>query len=357
MNLEQTKHLLTKRASLFTGFSILFATGFRPLVVKMDLIFTAFGIANSLICFGLYAYLSQTQRKAWHPHLVFIVFLITALPILLISGGVNSQFVALIPIIPLVCCLIGDGRAGWIAALWLILLITSMTLFSSTMLDLLEEGHSIQKTYARAFWLCVACFCSAYFGKEFDRLTGKLTSQLEKQALIDPLTQVANRRSILDFLGNEITKQRKTNGYVAVLMIDIDHFKALNDRFGHMFGDECLKQIADTIKQSIRKDKDLLGRYGGEEFLVVLGDATAQQTQLISEKILSAIANKKMNKNEDVQVTATIGYCARSVEDVNSADNIIKSADEALYLGKQRGRNQVVSSIKLSGSGVQVVAP
>lgn len=345
MDIENTKHLLLKRGVLLMCFSIVLALLVRPLLVKMDLIFTLVGLANFALTLLFYFYLSRTNRKPWHPFLMLVVFLIVLIPLLLISGGVYSQFVALIPIIPLFLCLIGDSRVSQISAISLVGVIILITLLGPAVLDLTLDNNSAQKTYSRAFWLCVACGWSAYFGNEFDRLTSKLTRQLEQQALFDGLTKVANRRSILKFLELEVDRQKQLGGWVSVLMVDVDHFKTINDRFGHLFGDFCLKQVAETIQNCVLSGTGKVGRYGGEEFLIVLGNSNLYQTKKTAEEICEAISKILTSfDNENVSLTATLGCCSRLSTDVNDIDELIKNADDALYRGKRLDRNRVVSS-------------
>jgi diguanylate cyclase len=145
----------------------------------------------------------------------------------------------------------------------------------------------------------------------------------------------------------ELLEAKAPNTEIAVLMVDVDNFKVLNDTYGHQFGDYCLQSVAKCIQDSIRADVGKVGRYGGEEFLVVITDPTKSSVQRTAEEIRKNIAKLTLmhEDKERVKITATIGWhFSAQAESVSSMINL---ADKALYLGKNLGRNKVVSSSDL----------
>ncbi len=163
---------------------------------------------------------------------------------------------------------------------------------------------------------------------------------LEEAAITDPLTKLNNRRKILNALNSEILRFERTRKTFAVAMCDIDHFKLFNDKHGHDCGDYVLKEVANLIRSSIRKQDDV-GRWGGEEFLLVFTDTDKRGAGVISEKIREAI-NKRVFNYNGVELRITMTFGVSEFRSDKSVDSCIKDADDALYLGKQKGRNIVV---------------
>lgn len=173
-----------------------------------------------------------------------------------------------------------------------------------------------------------------------------LYQRLEAQAITDSLTQVLTRRFCLERLNEEIERSRKFNYHFSLLMVDIDHFKGYNDRYGHLVGDAILREISKTIKENIRQI-DLIGRYGGEEFLVILTETDKEQAKLAAERIRQAIEYKHIKVyDEDLKATISLGI-STFPDDAQDAQVLIEKADQALYQAKQTGRNRVCEYLDL----------
>ena len=165
--------------------------------------------------------------------------------------------------------------------------------------------------------------------------------RLLQDALTDPLTQLANRRNGLDFLSSEAIFARASGAPLALLMLDIDHFKRINDRYGHAAGDAILRQLADVLRR-VSRSGDLIFRYGGEEFAAVLTDADRKMAQAIGERIRAQVeANDFVWENEHIPLTLSVGAAVASSATTDSAE-LIKAADAAMYQAKAAGRNRVV---------------
>ncbi len=159
----------------------------------------------------------------------------------------------------------------------------------------------------------------------------------------DSLTNLVNRRHFLEIA--EIALQRATSekGQLAIVMLDIDHFKDVNDQFGHKVGDEILSAVAASIKKSLRGG-DVAGRYGGEEFVVLVSDANSDQCLKIAERIRRVVAQQAIRVgHSDVKVTVSLGLAWTNPGQAVSLDVLINCADQALYLAKGQGRNRVVA--------------
>jgi diguanylate cyclase (GGDEF)-like protein len=166
-------------------------------------------------------------------------------------------------------------------------------------------------------------------------------------AMVDPLTGIANRRAFLHE-GTEIMKRQSVNARPgAVLLIDLDHFKSINDRFGHAIGDRVLQVFAERASANIKKT-DLIGRLGGEEFAAVLYDVDRERALITAERIRSAFAAAAVEVDgRPVMATVSIGmvFNEDSTFDVSA---LLAQADQALYHAKERGRNRVeVASLEL----------
>jgi diguanylate cyclase (GGDEF)-like protein len=165
----------------------------------------------------------------------------------------------------------------------------------------------------------------------------------KRMASLDALTGVANRRGIEHFMAAAMRQARTRHEPLAVLALDIDHFKQLNDNFGHAAGDRVLQHVARTCAEALR-DADLLGRIGGEEFLVVLPGDTLEQAADVAERLRVRVESLALEDlPAGLRTTISIGVAQMSPRDTNVADLLLR-ADEALYRAKAEGRNRVVGA-------------
>jgi diguanylate cyclase (GGDEF)-like protein/PAS domain S-box-containing protein len=172
-----------------------------------------------------------------------------------------------------------------------------------------------------------------------------INARLETLAATDSLTGLANRRALDDALAREHARALRNGSSLSVLVIDVDRFKAYNDTYGHPRGDECLKLISAILRAAIRRPADVIARFGGEEFVVLLPDTDAAGAWARSEEIRKAL--KELNiphaASEKGRVTVTIGAATMTSEDHLPGD-LVRRADEALYAGKASGRDQIQRS-------------
>ncbi|HHW57177.1 MAG TPA: sensor domain-containing diguanylate cyclase [Clostridia bacterium] len=165
--------------------------------------------------------------------------------------------------------------------------------------------------------------------------------EVTKKSITDPLTKTYNRRYFNDVLMENIIKADETNEPVSLIMFDLDNFKQINDTYGHLIGDEVLKEVARRIKNNVRSD-DIVARFGGEEFTVILPRLTAEQAYMIAERIRNEVSAKPI-KTEKGEIYVTItGGVADYPRKADSAEKLISHADRALYAGgKSKGRNKI----------------
>lgn len=175
--------------------------------------------------------------------------------------------------------------------------------------------------------------------------------KLAELSTTDGLTGVRNRRCFDKVLEREYNRARREKEYLSILMLDIDHFKQVNDTYGHQAGDEALKVVAGILKEVIHRTTDVIARYGGEEFAVVLTNTEVAGAYLVAEKIRKSVAKQKIEtENTEFSLTMSIGVMGDQPNDNNSPDDWVKKADAALYTAKEEGRNKVVLAPSCSGS-------
>jgi diguanylate cyclase (GGDEF)-like protein len=167
-----------------------------------------------------------------------------------------------------------------------------------------------------------------------------LYEQVQGLAIMDGLTGVLSRRFFLERCREELERSKQFSFNFSFLMVDIDHFKECNDRYGHLVGDVVLKEVARVIKGGLR-EIDLVGRYGGEEFSIMLTETDCQGALLAAERIRQALETRSIRAyDEELSSTLSIGIAAFPVHG-REMDTLIEKADDALYQAKQSGRNRV----------------
>jgi len=169
----------------------------------------------------------------------------------------------------------------------------------------------------------------------------RLLRRIEYASTHDGLTKLKTRREIEHLLGFEVERARRYNRPLSVILLDIDHFKLVNDRYGHQAGDEALRVVSKTIKKEVRKI-DFVGRYGGEEILVIAPETCLEKSKALAQRLHDAVGKTPilLDNKETVSVTVSIGVASFS-ESQNTIQTLIKEADEALYRAKESGRDQV----------------
>jgi len=170
-------------------------------------------------------------------------------------------------------------------------------------------------------------------------------ARFEVLALTDPLTQTHNRRALMERLTSELERARRYALHLSVLMVDLDHFKLINDSYGHVVGDEVLRGVSRVLQREARA-VDVVARFGGEEFLVVLPETGEEGAVALAERIRARVEETPPVTGGEygwLRVTVSIGVATVPSPRVNSPEELIAVADEALYRAKAQGRNRVCS--------------
>jgi len=160
----------------------------------------------------------------------------------------------------------------------------------------------------------------------------------------DHLTGLFNRRYLMESLGREVQRSSRRGGNLSLIILDIDHFKQVNDSYGHLQGDVVLQKVADLLRKELRA-YDTAARYGGEEFIAVLPDAALEDAVFVAERVRSAVqANRFSGELSELSLTVSLGVAMFSQQGCTTVDSFIKLADDALYRAKTNGRNRVESA-------------
>lgn len=172
-----------------------------------------------------------------------------------------------------------------------------------------------------------------------------VNKKLDEIAHYDVLTQVMNRRGYEDMLNRLWKDHERRQANLSVLLMDIDHFKKYNDNYGHIRGDECLREVAQVLKNELKRPIDVLARYGGEEFVVLLPDTDIEGANAVAERLIKALESANIQHEfSDTKpfVTISIGATQKKMDKTITMTNLLETADEALYTAKGSGRNKVI---------------
>ncbi|MBC8457199.1 MAG: diguanylate cyclase [Deltaproteobacteria bacterium] len=217
---------------------------------------------------------------------------------------------------------------------------TFPTTYNSRIINKAGETKWVELNMTQFFWEdrpAILCFMTDITErKQTEEERIRLTEELKRLSVTDALTGIANRRQLINFLDQEIARSERTGSPFALLMIDLDHFKEVNDQYGHQVGDEVLKRLVAAFNKKLRKI-DLLARYGGEEFCVVLPDTPSPKALEVADKLRTALRSLPAP-----MPTISIGI-AYSREKLSWKD-LVQQADQALYEAKFSGRDCVVVS-------------
>jgi diguanylate cyclase (GGDEF)-like protein len=321
------------------------------------------GTGLSLYINGIQAF---TNRIPDHriPVLVFVLLLGMDAYYMLVQHDVRTMVVldsAVFALVYLLCARLttskDDGLLGtlfWIASS--LFLISALVMAARAVLALNADASVFQSlatwsVNANVFMLgaVIQFFISGLF---LLMLSYRLTQNMASIALMDGLTGVVNRRGLEDAAHKMQGICKRINLSMTVMMIDIDHFKKVNDQYGHLVGDDMLRHLSKTITGILRSG-DVLGRYGGEEFCVCLPNTTEQDAAGLAERIRVAVENAPLvDRRHKIHVTVSIGV-ADSVRVGYDFTALVHAADNALYQAKNAGRNRVVRASLVTDTQVE----
>lgn len=320
---------------------------FISIVVPNALFMTCMTLQAAAIC----EFHGRILNRWWH---VLPALMVAALFVLYIDKFLTRVILAGVTfgigMLALAILVQRQNREAHSSARWLLLtgyLIGSATMFARAVVGLVEPsvipGFMIASAFqgiTYVFGLATILVTSMGFlllHKERSEETA------QKLALTDPLTGAFNRRTFIELAGKEIARTRRTESPLSLVMFDLDLFKQINDRNGHLAGDEVLKGVVSVALTCLRKE-DLLVRYGGEEFSVLLPSLTIDRAMAMAERMRLCIEQARFLFNgKSLRVTVSIGVASLSAGGDEGVETLISHADEAMYSAKKAGRNRVVA--------------
>ena len=171
----------------------------------------------------------------------------------------------------------------------------------------------------------------------------KIQAELERIITLDPLTGLFNRRYFFELTQKELDRSRRYNHPISIIMLDIDHFKQVNDRFGHLVGDRVIVEVAHRIRKALRRI-DHACRYGGEEFAILLPETSLRQAELVATRLWQLVSKQPTVSGElKLKITVSVGVATTYLKSPITVDTLLDRADRAMYRAKDNGRNQVVA--------------
>ncbi|MBI4404956.1 MAG: GGDEF domain-containing protein [Deltaproteobacteria bacterium] len=175
-----------------------------------------------------------------------------------------------------------------------------------------------------------------------DAVEQNYQQNLFRAANIDSLTQLYNKKYLIDTLSKEFSFSKRNGQALSLMMIDLDHFKKINDTFGHIAGDLVLKSVGQYLIKHLRLE-NIAARYGGEEFAVILRNVNSDQALFIAERLRKAIESEKISyRGKDIEVTVSIGIATLENKNFETIEDLIQRADDYLYEAKEKGRNRTI---------------
>jgi diguanylate cyclase (GGDEF)-like protein len=328
----------------FIGYSITLLLGISALLrgdtILGSVLLVASGIFFSSHLILRYSHAKLSYKVASNLSIISLVILMLEL---VYTGGYRNTGPLWMYIVPPVILFFGGLYKG-LRNLGIFVLIVSLILFyPDERLLLATYSYEFKSRLVYSFFTVSALFAFYEYARQlsYERLHA-LNKKFQQQARIDPLSGLQNRRGMLEKLTYEHERSKRSNHHISLMMLDIDHFKRVNDAFGHDTGDYIIQELARILSASVRK-QDTVARWGGEEFLFLLPETIEQQAYILAEKIRNGIAATKFTHQQKIlKLTVSIGIY--EIMHGDSISKAISSSDSYLYEAKDRGRNRSVMS-------------
>ncbi len=206
--------------------------------------------------------------------------------------------------------------------------------------DLEMFTPNVLQSLTAQIWLVVTIVCGLGFILVINEDANRA---LQLATITDPLTMLANRRRFDEVLNCEYSRLKRSGAPLSLIMVDVDHFKGFNDRYGHVQGDECLRRVGQAIRTAVNRSSDLAARFGGEEFVVVAPETDAAGARTLAEGIRRAVEELAIVHDGNTaasHVTVSLGVVTRYATELETPEAFVSLADQALYRAKEAGRNR-----------------
>jgi diguanylate cyclase (GGDEF)-like protein len=260
---------------------------------------------------------------------------------LICTGGVDGTGPLWIYIVPPITLFFGGLRNGLLSLGIFVVAISLLLFYPEDKLLTTTYTYEFKSRLLYSFLTVSSLFTFYEYSRQSSfRRMREMSDEFEKQAMHDPLSGLLNRRGMLEELQYELDRSTRYHHPLTVMMCDIDHFKKVNDQYGHDKGDEIIKALGNLFKTGLRKH-DTVARWGGEEYVLLLPETTGEQAFQLAEKLREKIASTQYQyKDKTFNVTVSFGLYQFTKDD--TIDEAINKADKNLYQAKQQGRNRCI---------------
>ncbi|MEZ9235593.1 GGDEF domain-containing protein [Shewanella sp. 10N.286.52.A9] len=327
------------------GFSITFILGINAYFQNNDRLAIVLLLSCVLFFLSLLNHWKFLKQYRFETSATLIQLSLLALMLYLVySGGANNTGPLWVFLVPPVMMFFGGLKGG--------LRNTSVFITCYCIIMFYPENQLLEASYTHEFKtrvlysLITLTFLSGYY--EYSRHQSfqhvkQLSAKFEQQALRDHLTDIPNRRAMMEQLNYEYARVVRNNYDMSILLIDVDFFKKINDKYGHQCGDEVLIKLAKSFTATLRK-QDMISRWGGEEFLILLPHTGFNDAFEVAEKIRKTIQQNPITfDDKTIEITVSIGIGKADIH--HSVDSAISQADEHLYQAKEEGRDSVYPKV------------
>lgn len=341
-NPESNQQIFVANLFSFIGYSITFLMGVSAFI-RHDRLLGAVLLIACLLFFS--SHLILRSKRITNPYKFSSNIVTSSLMLLMVylvyTGGVNGTGPLWIYIVPPVALFFGGMRKGT-RNIGLFVLVISVLMFYPN-----DEWLGTSYTYAfksRLIYsfLTVSCLFAFYEyvrQNSFHRIQ-QMSQKFERQAMRDPLSGLLNRRGMQEKLQQEFDRSQRYKNNLTVMMCDIDHFKIVNDQYGHDKGDEIIKGLGEIFKSGLRK-QDSLARWGGEEYLFLLPETNGMQAMQLAEKLRSKI-EETLYKQDNKTFSVTVSIGLHQIVSSDTINQAITKADTNLFKAKDQGRNRCI---------------
>lgn len=353
MNPQDHHQKLNEQIARILAFGCLGVLLLRILISPLAPLLVALGVSCVSWMMLLYLAIRKEVLLEHAPHATMYSILAWLIVITLASGGSTSAILYCYPLVPMISGLILPRVHTVIITIATALLVFLLVEAShwGVMLPTPDQQLEIFD-HSRTLWLVTSLTISASVALYFAYQNSSLATTLRDEARIDFLTRIANRRGLEEELRRLQETLRESETWLSVFMIDIDHFKRFNDQYGHAAGDKCLASMASLLRVWAGACRAFVGRYGGEEFMMILANNTPEEALAAAESIRAQVEKQSpqcVPQSGSIKVlTVTIGVSSLRGHDLgDNFESLLEAADQALYLGKAQGRNTVVTQSAL----------
>jgi diguanylate cyclase (GGDEF)-like protein len=346
--IERRKRILIQAGALVMAALLLMAgtirllnQGYRPVMFPV--------ILGSLLVFGWCAYAARHRKSTVLPASVLLsMWTIVLLGASAVNGGFLAPLIMLLPLIPLLGTMMIGPRAGLITLAGLGFILMGMMMLQATGFAFpLGPLEAADRDLLRGFNLFIVVVLVGLSAGYYASQTESMAATIYQQATHDYLTGLLNRRALDTSLRSEIDRASRSGEWLSLILADVDNFKDFNDIHGHTAGDRCLQAVAEKLRLQFQRSTDVVGRWGGEEFAILLPATDHITAEHLANQVREDIAAQGilLGDGSEQAVTITLGVGSIRGKRRLEISELVDLADQALYRGKEEGRNRVNVSI------------